>query len=90
MTSIAFSIGHTTIGGNCNGITSEKNGSLSFSGNIDFYLEDEFKDPTDIFDMFSGGDVELPRAKPYRIYDTWQGQVSGKVYTDASRSAYKT
>lgn len=48
MTSIAFSIGDTTIGGSFVGRSSEKSGLLTISGTLEFYLRDEFIDPLDI------------------------------------------
>ncbi len=48
MTDVVFSIGNTTIGGAFSGNSSEKNGILSISGKIGFYLTDEFADPLDI------------------------------------------
>lgn len=88
MTNLVFSIGHTTIGGNYSGANSQKNGVLSISGKIDFYLEDAFKDPVDIFDIIPDDDIELARSKPYRIYDKWQGQLKGQIYADASLSSF--
>jgi len=89
MTHIVFSIGDTTIGGKYMGSSSEKNGVLSFTGKIDFYLEDAFKDPLDIFDLIPGDNLELTRSQPYRIYDKWQGQLKGQIYTEAFLSSFK-
>ena len=48
MTGIAFSIGDTTIGGRFRGRSNENLSILSISGEIEFYLRDEFADPLDI------------------------------------------
>ncbi len=48
MTWIVFSIGGTTIGGSFSGRASEEAGVLVISGELDFYLRDEFVDPLDI------------------------------------------
>ncbi len=48
MTGIAFSIGDTTIGGEFSGSSSEQSGILKISGELEFYLRDEFVDPLDI------------------------------------------
>lgn len=48
MTSIVFSIGDTTIGGRFTGNCVSEFGILTLSGQFEFYLEDEFADPTDV------------------------------------------
>ena len=48
MTSVAFSIGDTTIGGNYTGFSARRDGMMAISGEIEFYLTDEFVDPLDI------------------------------------------
>ena len=88
MTSIVFSIGHTVIRGRYNGKSSEKNGVLSISGTINFYLEDKFEDPLDIFDSLPGS-FDLLGSESYRIYDSWQGRFDGQIYTDPSSSSFR-
>ncbi|MBB4304089.1 hypothetical protein GGD81_003144 [Rhodobium orientis] len=88
MTDVVFSLGDTTIGGKYTGNSSEENGILSVSGEMDFYLEDFFRDPLDIFDIIPGDNLELARSKSYRIYDNWQGRFEGKIYADASSSRF--
>lgn len=48
MRAIVFSVGRTTIGGTFSGRTTRAGGSFVFSGQISFYLSDEFVDPLDI------------------------------------------
>jgi len=48
MTGITFSVGDTPIGGRFRGLSHENLGILSISGEIGFYLRDEFADPLDI------------------------------------------
>lgn len=48
MTGIAFSIGDTVIGGEATGSVSEQHGILTLSGELAFYIDDEFADPADI------------------------------------------
>lgn len=45
---VVFSIGDTTIGGQFSGQVSNHGGVLSISGELAFYLRDEFADPLDI------------------------------------------
>jgi len=65
MTGIAFSIWDTTIGGRFRGRSHENWGILSISGEIEFYLRDEFADPLDIgevqrrLNLDDGQDVEV-------------------------------
>ncbi len=86
MKDIVFSLGKTTIGGEFSGIGSEKNGILTISGKLDFYLKDEFKDPYDIYNLIPGT-FEL-FGKIYPIYDKWQGRFNGVIYLDPNRSKY--
>lgn len=48
MTGIIFSIGDTTIGGRFTGNCVAEFGILTVSGQLEFYLEDEFADPADV------------------------------------------
>lgn len=48
MTDIVFSIGDTVIEGNFSGNNNYTQGFLEITGNIEFELKDEFKDPTDV------------------------------------------
>jgi len=45
---VVFSIGDTTIGGDLSGQVTNRDGVLSISGELVFYLRDEFADPLDI------------------------------------------
>lgn len=47
MTDIVFSVGDTTIGG-VSGQETERNGLVAISGELEFYLNDEFADPLDV------------------------------------------
>ena len=88
MTSVVFSIGSTVIGGVARGRSSMKHGILTMSGTFAFYLEDAFRDAADLFNVFPGQNLDVPRARPYRIHDTWRGRFDGKVYADASLSRF--
>ncbi|MFK5978216.1 MAG: hypothetical protein QM488_04955 [Rhizobiaceae bacterium] len=48
MTDIVFSIGDTVIEGKFSGSNNYTQGFLEITGNIEFELKDEFKDPTDV------------------------------------------
>lgn len=48
MTGIVFSIGDTVIGGSFSGHAAAQAGVLAISGELKFYLRDEFVDPLDI------------------------------------------
>lgn len=48
MTGLVFSIGDTTIGGEFAGRATERNGVITISGELQFYLNDEFVDPLDL------------------------------------------
>lgn len=57
---VVFSIGDTKIGGDFSGQSSEKNGILTIEGDLNFYLDDEFADPLDIWvevDDYSPGSI---------------------------------
>ena len=88
MTGVVFSIGSTVIGGVARGTSFLKHGILTMSGTFAFYLEDAFRDAADLFNVFPGQNLDVPGARPYRIYDTWRGRFRGKVYADASLSRF--
>ncbi|MEM1151617.1 MAG: phage minor head protein [Pseudomonadota bacterium] len=48
MTGVVFSVGDTVIGGRATGSVSVQHGIVTLSGEIAFYMEDEFADPIDI------------------------------------------
>lgn len=81
MTSVVFSLGKTTIGGLFFGSSVPKNGALEIEGLIEFYLKDEFTDPTDF-------GIDLPRSQDYDIYDSWKGSVRGVVSMDRAKSEF--
>ncbi|MEO0382951.1 MAG: phage minor head protein [Pseudomonadota bacterium] len=51
MTSVVFSLGHTTISGQIAGVAIEDAGILTVSGDIAFQLNDVFEEPLDIDDV---------------------------------------
>jgi len=80
MTGIVFSVGDTTIGGRFTGDCVAEFGILTVSGQIDFYLKDEFADPIDVgIELF--GD-------PYPITDQWSGRFSGQIHADPEHSRF--
>lgn len=81
MKGAVFSLGKTTIGGLFFGTSVFRHGALEIVGNIEFYLKDEFTDPT-------GFGIDLPLSQDYHIFDSWRGSVRGVVLKDRTQSGF--
>lgn len=70
MTLIVFSIGDTVIGGTFSGYATERNGLIAISGELQFYLTDEFANPLDIgVEAIDPGETVLENlVRPFEDY----------------------
>ncbi len=73
-----FAVGNTTIlaGADCGVKANCDTRRFQYSCVLRFGLRDVFKDPADIFDLFSG-EHELPGGTPYNIVGSWSDSVKG-------------
>lgn len=81
MTDEVFSLGKTTIGGECWGKSEIAGDLLKVEGKFEFYHMDAFTDPIDM-------GIELFSHKPYTISDNWRGTLQGQFLRDHTRSIY--
>lgn len=81
MTDAVFSLGKTTIGGECWGKSDKTGDLLRVEGKFKFYHKDKFADPIDV-------GIELPGHKPYTISDSWSGTLEGQILRNHIRSIY--
>jgi len=81
MRDVVFSVGKTELGGNFSGTSTPKHGALEVTGTLDFYLDDEFADPTSL-------GPELLGSTRYDIFDNWNGSLRGLVLKDRSTSKF--
>ncbi|MGC6511155.1 MAG: phage minor head protein [Parvibaculales bacterium] len=89
MKDIVWDLGKVTIGGVAKGSSRlETTGALTLSGRCDFYFYDHYRDIFDYFNILPGDNLDWPLAKPYIIYDKWQGHFSGTVHSNRNLSKY--
>jgi len=74
-------VGDTEIGGLFLGISTPIHGALEVTGRFEFYLNDEFSDPTDF-------GIDLPGSQDYKITDKWNGSLQGIIVKDPSKSKF--